>query len=346
VAAQVRERHRDSDFDFADDWPLRMAVVRHRGRLTHRVWTMCHLATDGAGSRVVVEELADRDTAGSQSALTALDQARWQHSPAGRRQSTAALRHWEKILRSVPARRFPERTGAPYPRYWQAKTDSPATHLAVRAISARTGVEGPSVLLGVFAVALARVMGVNPVVLTLVVGNRFRPGLARTVSPVMQVSLCAIDVPPGTVDEAVVHARRRAMAAYKQAYHDPYPRNELVARVNRERGEQVDTDCNFNDRRLKPRDDTGPPPTPEQIRAAEPQARFEWRYKQDEVEFNRLFVNVDDEPDTVALTMTTDIHHVSPGDVEACARELQEVAVAAALEPATRTRVLASGGAR
>jgi hypothetical protein len=344
AAKLVLKRYKETDYDFVSDWPVRVAVIRHRGVLTHRAWVMCHLVTDGSGSRVVLEERACRDRSGSATAWSALEQARWQGSPAGLRQSGTALRYWERVLREVPARRFPPRTERPYPRYWQAKSGSPATDLAIRALSARTGVEGRSVLLAVFAVALARVIGADPVVLKLVVGNRFRPKLGRSVSPIIQSGLFVLD-PGGTVEEVIARTRRQAMTAYKHAYYDPYRRQELIARMSAERGEELDLDCSFNDRRLKPRDESGPAPSPEQIRAALPESYFEWRYKQDRVEFNRLFVSIDDEPDTMATTVTADIHHIAPEAVEACVRQMEEVAVAAALDPAARTGVVAHSGA-
>jgi hypothetical protein len=348
VAEQVRLRYWRRDHDLVSEWPVRVAVIRHRGVLTHRVWVMCHLVTDGIGSVVLLRERTARDARGSRAALAPLAQARWQHSPAGRRQSRVAMRYWEGVLRQVSARRFPERAERPYPRYWQARAHSPATYLGVRAIAGRTGAAAASVLLTVFAISLARVTGVNPVVVQVTVGNRFRPGLGRTVSPVMQSGLCVLDLPDGTVDQALAHTRRRVLAAYKYAYYDPRERDALVERVCRERGEPVDLGCFLNDRRVTPRADPGPPPTPGQLRAAAGQGGFEWTHKQDEREFDPLFVNVDDVPETIRLTVTADIHQISPADVEACVRGMEAVAVAAALDPAARTLVAAGerpGGA-
>jgi hypothetical protein len=337
VAERVWRSYQDTDYDFAAEWPMRMAVIRHRGALTHRVWVMCHLVTDGTGANVMLAELRARDASGSAAADSPLDQARWQRSPAGQRHCARALRHWEQILRGVPALRFPPRAERPPSRYWQAAYDSPAMHLAVRTISTRTGVEAASVLLAVFAVALARATGANPVVVQVVVSNRFRPGLARTVSPVIQNGLCAVEVADATIDETVGHTRRRAMAAYKNAYYDPDRRDELLARVGRERGEPVDIDCFFNDRRLRQAPGSGPPPTPEQIRAAAGSGSFQWRFKQDFRQFDQLFVNVDDVPDTVAMTVLTDIHRLCPVALEAAIRGMEDIAVAAALDPTTRT---------
>jgi condensation domain-containing protein len=337
VADQVWQDYRQQDYDFVTDWPVRMAVIRHRGALTHRPWVMCHLVTDGTGSRVILADLADRD--GSATGTPPLEQARWQQSPAGERQCAAALRHWEKVLRTASIRRFPERTEKPNLRYREAKLDSPAAELALRAISARTGVEVPSVLLTVFAVALVRVTGVNPVMVVLVVNNRFRPGLARTVSPIIQPALCVLEVPEATIDAAAAYTRRRAITAYKYAYYDPPQREDLIAQVNKDRGETVDLECSLNDIRLRPRDTAGPPPTADQIRAALPSTTFEWTQEQDHRPYDKLYVTVEDVPGSMRLVVNSDAHHLSPADIEALARGMEEVAVAAALDPGARTGV-------
>jgi hypothetical protein len=96
---------------------------------------------------------------------------------------------------------------------------------------------------------------------------------------------------------------------------------------------------------LRTRELTGPTPTAAEVRAAPP-GTFEWKYKQDESQFDPFFINVDDEADTVAMTVLADIHHISPTDVEACVQKMEDVAVAAALDPSTRTLALAPGGGR
>lgn len=339
VADEVWHAYRSKDLDFVNDWPVRMAVIRHRGALTHRVWVMCHLVTDGTGARILVEELAARGAGAGPAAASPLEQARWQSSPAGQRQCEVALRYWERVLREVSLHRYPVRDQTPHPRYWEGQFDSPAAHLALSAISARTGVEIPSVLLTAFAVSLVRVTGINPVVVVLVVNNRFRRGLARTVSPIMQPGLCVIDVPDATVDEAVAYTRRRAITAYKYAYHDPPQREALLERVNQERGATVDLECSLNHIRINPRDQNAPPPTAGQVQAALPDTSFEWTEQQDDRPYNKLYVTVEDVLDTLRLTVDTDIHHLAPDAVEAFVRGIEEVAVAAAFDPTVRTGV-------
>jgi hypothetical protein len=343
VAAAAFQRHQHTPYEFTTDWPVRMSVIRHRGVLTHRAWVMCHLVTDGFGAVVILKELAGRDASGSRAAPAPLEQARWQNSPAGQRQCAAALRQLRSNLLSLPARRFPPRTGGSGPRYWQGRFTSPALHLATRAIATRTGVEVPSVMLGIFAVALARVTGINPVATMTVVNNRFRPGLADSVSPLMQTSLCVIDVPDATVDEAVRHTRRRAMTTYKYAYCDPLQRDDLITRIGRERGGPVDLSCIFNDSRITHRDGSDPRLSPRQISARLPDTSLEWTHQQDEFEFEGLAIIVDDVPEMLQMTITCDTHHVSPDDVEATLHGMDELAVEATADADCRTKVPAAG---
>ncbi len=341
VAESVRQRFCDADHDFARDWPVRMAIVRHGGVPTHQVVILCHLVADGFGAMIIVREIEDLDLVHGRkpappvTALEPMAQARWEASPAGQREHAAVLRRWEGLLRTIPPRRFPGPADPREPRHWQARLDSPATLLGVRAIHARTTVDSSSILLALFAVAWARVSGADPVVIRVVSSNRFRRGMAETVSPITHTGLCAIDLGDITFDEAVARVHRRAMAAYRYAYYDPRELDALVARVAAERGEEIDLSCFFNDRRLATRDLTeAPPPDPAEVIAALGRSRLRWSRQDKPVE--RLFATINDEPDTLDYELFADTHHVAPADLEACIRGMEALAVAAAFDPTVR----------
>jgi len=341
VAESTRQRFCDADHDFDRDWPVRMAVVRHRGVPTHQVVIICHLVTDGFGAMVIMREIEDRDLVHGRTpappvtAMEPMAQARWEASPAGRREHAAVLRRWEGVLRTIPARRFPGPGDPREPRHWQVRIDSPATLLAVRAIRARTTVDSSSILLALFAVALARITGADPLVTRVVAHNRFRRGLAETVSPVTHTGLCVIPLGDLSFDEALATVHRRAMAAYRYAYYDPRELDALVARVAAERGEEIDLSCFFNDRRLATRDLTeAPPPEPADITAALSRTQLRWSQQDKPVE--RLFATINDERDTLDYELFADTHHVSPAEMEACIRGMEALAVAAAFDPSVR----------
>jgi condensation domain-containing protein len=333
VAARVEQRFRDTGYDFARDWPVRMAVVCRRGRPTHRVLVMCHLVTDGFGATLLAADLAGRDAAAPVTGMQPLAQARWQASPAGRRQHGQAMRYWERLLRTIPARRFRGSEDRRRPRYWQARLSSPGMHLAAQSVAARTGADTSTVLLAAFSVAQARITGINPAVTRVLVSNRFRPRLADVVAPVSQPALCMMDVAGAGFDDAVARTRRHTMAAYKYAYYDTYQLPGLIDRVGGERGEQLDIACFFNDRRTPAqREPAGSPPSREDLRAALPRTRFGWGPK---IEYGeRLFLHIEEVPDTVSIAMWADTHHTAPADIENLLLTMEAAVVDAAFAAA------------
>jgi hypothetical protein len=256
-----------------------------------------------------------------------MEQARWQRSPAGRRQNEAALRYWEGLLRTMPPPWTGGATDRGGPRHWEGDFHSPAMPLALRAVAGRTGGNTAPVLLAAYAVAMARVTGVNPVTLRPVVSNRFRPRLADVVGPLSQAGLCVLDVGGVAFDEAVERARRASMTAYKYAYVDPVRVRELVAGIVAERGPEFDVDCFFNDRRGGT--DAYPVVPAGQIRQALSRSSFRWTETKD-TPSARLFVQVDDVPDATRLNLFADTYHLPAADAEALLREMEAVAVRAA----------------
>jgi len=340
VADAVMCRFERTPYDVVDQWPVRVAVVRHRGAFTHQVVVMCHLVTDAAGALLLLADLK-RLAAGPGTGEAEEDgiahplaQARWQRSPKGQRMNDAALRYCRRVLAEVPARRFPEPGYRPKPRYWRGRFVSAALYQAVRGIAARTRLDTPTVLLAMFAIAQVRVTGLHPAMAMVLVNNRFRRELAGTVSPVTNAVPYAIDVAGATVDEVLARARSRALAAYKHGYFDPLRFNDLVAEVSRQRGEPIDTACYINDRRSRYRDMSGGPLlAPDRLAALRRETSFEWVLREDEEAYERFFLHFDDVPDVISAELLIDSHQVAPADAEGVLRGMEEVAVSALADP-------------
>lgn len=329
VAAAVHRRYVDTDLDFAAEWPIRMGVVRRYGVLTHMVVLMSHFATDAHGARVMLREVATRDGT-PVSGMQPLDQARWQQSPAGRRQNDAALRYYESILRTITPRRFNQSRDIQQQPVWDGDFSSPAMRLAVAAIADRTRVDAAALLLAIFAIALTRVTGINPVVVRPLVGNRFRPGLSDVVCTATQSGLCVLDVAGVPFDEALARVKRATMTAYKHAYHNPADLADLRRQVSRDRGTDIDIACFFNNRRAEGGSGSVPEVTPQLIDDALPRSVLRWT-PTDKAPLRRMFVRVEtDTADAMRLSTLIDTNLLSLADAEACLRGMETVAIEAA----------------
>lgn len=344
VATEIRDRLQREHYDYENEWPLRVAVVTLDGAPVWQVVVYLHLSLDAGGMTALVTDLFTRDpdtgVAPPVTSYPPLEQARWQREPSAQRTQAGSLRHFERVLRAVPAQPFgPPRPGVERDHV-EIRFSSPATLLAVRA----AGAPAASVLLAGFAVALARAKGGNPVMALVAVSNRFRPGLADSVSSVSQVTPLLVDVADVTLEGAVRRAATGSLAAYKNGYSDPYAQDVVVDRVNAERGEEVELVCYYNDRRQRGAPD-GPIPTAAEIRAARPASTVDWP---DDPEKPRtgLYVYVaDDDPDAIDFIMSVDLRYWTRAELEALVRDIEATVVATALDPAAPTGVRATAAA-
>ena len=346
VAEAVRERYEFEHFDIAEDWPVRMAVIRKDGVPHHFVAMYPHMVIDAYGFDALVGDLAnlDRGTGAElapRGGIQPMALARRQREAAAQRQGEASLRYWERWLREVPARRFngphPDRD----PRWWDCTYDSRAAFLAVGAITARTGLHSGPVLLAAYAVAVARVTRSGPSVIRMVVSNRFRPDFGRSVSVVAQPGLCVFDVRGCTFDEAIVRAWHAQIATGKNAYYDPRKMGELRERIEKERGEELDLLLYFNDRRktlAQPVAEPDSVPDAEQLWDALPLSRLSWGIRSNAPDV-RAYLDVNGSPDRVNLTLRSDTRAVSPAEQVAILRTMEEVLLAAAFDPDCPTGV-------
>lgn len=343
VAEMVHVRLRETRFDFAHDWPVRITLVRDKGILTHIVTGWSHLAVDGTGIAAMMADLANLDLGTwlakrPVTALQPLEQARRQSLPGQLRQSEAALRYWERMLRTAPARRFADGSGRPDGGIVVAHFSSPAIGAALPTLAARHQVSTATVLLAGYAVALATVTGRNPTVAQVLVGNRFRPGLSESVSTVSQAGLCVIDVAGVGFGEVVKRAWQASTNAYKHAYYDSTRRDELIESLGRERGEQFDLSCIVNDRRA---------PDPETLAgdgrdpaALVSESRLDWLDLPDAPD-ERLFVSFADKPHpglaaapgSVCVMAHANTRFISTSDVESCLRGIETAVIEATLDP-------------
>lgn len=331
-------------FDFQRDWPLRMAVIKRADACSHLVWVLSHLAADGGGHVLLLEDLMADDTAGRQVGdprhPDVLDLARSEQEPQRRQLSKRAMRYWESALKDIPAQTFTALAGPrvlPEPRYWRARFRSPATHQAVLAIAARTGTDLSRATVAVIATAIGRVTGASRLTIKVMVNNRFRPGLAEVIAPIAQNSVVTIDLADAAVDEVVGRTRNRSLTAGMRAYYDPDDLREVTARLDSARGYQAAVTCRINDQRaMTMRSD--PEAKPGEVTSGEisqqlAETTLTWLGRRDNMH-EQVNILIENRPRVVSLHMMWDRWCLSDEQVEAILRGVEEVAVQAAFNPA------------
>ena len=342
LAAPIDRRH---------EWSLRMGAVRHRGVVVSIVLTVGHLVADGVGSLLFMADLGIGELAGrppSPDAVLLADLARREQTPEVRRISDRAMRHWEGHLRSLPPLTFgaPDTPDyRPGERCRNVRFSSPAAYLAVLAIARQTGTDTARVLLAVIAVAIGRSTGVNPLTAHVAASNRFRSALADVIGTVVQNSVLTLDL-DGTVADVVARARQATTLAWMQAYYDPDQLAELAARLDAERGHPARITCRINDRRFSTKTEAGATSrdataSEEALRALQPQTFLKW-HKYVYRWTDQLFINIEDRPETVYLQVVFDTDLFTQEQVEAMLREVEEVAIEAALDPDVVTGVVSA----
>ena len=342
VAAEVHARYQDESFDYANEWPVRMAVVTQGDRVPYMVAVYLHLVLDATGMALLIADIVARDPATGNgppvTGMPPLEQARRQATPAGQRQNTAALAYLEHVLRTVPIRPFGPPRYAGEASFRMLRYRSPATLLAAQAIAAQHATNTSPVLVAAYAVAQARFGGNNPITLMLTVSNRFRPGLANSISTLSYISPFMIDIAGIGFADAVSRAAQGTISAYKNAYCDPYEQDVVLDRVFADRGAEVELSCYYNDRRTQARQAGGNPPTAAQIQAALPASRLDW-VDDPEMPKSILYLYVDDAPDAIEFELSGDGRYFSADDLAALVRCMESVLVEAVLDPTAPTGV-------
>jgi hypothetical protein len=348
-AAGLMDSWPSERFDFQRDWPLRVAVLRHRGTCTHLAWVLSHLVADGGGHLLLLDDMLGCLKTGSFGSESRhpdiLDVAASEQTPQLRQLSSRAMRHWEAQLGQLPPQTFAgpaSQHGRPEPRYWQAKFSSPATQLATLAIAGRTGTDSSRVTLAVIATAIGRAIGAPRLTIKVMVNNRFRPGLAGVIAPIAQNSLVSFDLADATIDELVTRTRGAALTAGMRAYYDPDELAGLSARLDAERGYQARVTCRVNDQRaMIPRteaeagDVEADDVEPRQVREKLAETTLTWLGPRSHMH-EQANILIENRPDVVSLHMMWDRWSVTDRQVEEMLRGVEQVAVEAAFDPAAR----------
>ncbi|MFF5635644.1 condensation domain-containing protein [Streptomyces sp. NPDC012825] len=263
-------------FDHTREWPLRVGLIESGGLVHRLVLAGAHTGMDYWGlGRLLrdLEAVQAGETAASlrasRPALQPLEAAEVQASPLGRRRDEAARRHWIEQLAAGPRRIFrepaaPELADVPDRRFPNMLLRSPALAVAVGRVAAELEVSDAAVLLGAASHQLARMSGSSDVLFQVVVGNRFQPAAAASVSTVAQEALFRLTDADRDFEDAVRRTRSAAFSAFRHAAYDKWALDREVALLV-EKGEAADHSYWWNDTRdpgVGPFDDVERPKAP------------------------------------------------------------------------------------
>ena len=347
AAEELRSRYELAYFDYENEFPVRMGVIRQSATLKQIVVGYSHVMVDGGGldaldqdMRKNLDRIAGEPTAPPEG-LHPLELARKQGSPAARRQSERAIQYWADQLDRLPAWQHEEPASPRGPRFAELVVYSPAMEFAMRAVGARTGADGTAVLLAAYSVAVARVFCRNPSVAQIVTSNRFRPGLAGMVSQVSQHGICVVDAAAASFDEVVARAQKAVTTASFYAYYDPVALDRLLDEIAARRGQPLDIFWCLNDRRAMTEAADASAATAAELTRLLPHTKVYWD-RNEPASDGALFLHVDSHPvlvdrqglaeglPAVYMQVWADTRRFALDQVEALAREMEAAAVAAA----------------
>ncbi len=338
-------------FDHAREWPVRMAVIRQGGLARYWVWTANHLVGDGGMMAILQGELGYGIRAGRRAdpeAMGMLELARLERTPRLLGVSDRAMRYWESQLERVPPltfgpARYPGRVGK---RYWHGQFNSVAAYLGTLAIARQTRTDTSRVLLGLMAIAIGRATGVCPLTVKFIVSNRFRPRYREVMAPLSQSTAVTVDVAAVSVTEAIARTRRAVTVGAMHGYFDPDQLAEVTDRLDARRGYPAQLTCHINDPRVHVRQAADEAVrtravTAREIQRALDETWFSWDGTvPGDYYTDQAFLTVMETPETVLLQFVFDMACFTEAQVEGLAREIERVAVEAAADPETPTRVI------
>jgi hypothetical protein len=166
-----------------------------------------------------------------------------------------------------------------------------------------------------------------------VCSNRFRPGFAESVSPVMQTCIGVIDT-DGPFEKVVRRSWESAFRAFKHAYYDPARKSEVYDRMVAERGGvEPDWSVVFNDRRVLSRESADTMSAADgtsSLRDELTRSTLTWGDRHN-MSQPKVSLSICDVPGTLSCEVCADTQFMNPAGIEGLLRRIETVLVDAAL---------------
>ena len=170
----------------------------------------------------------------------------------------------------------------------------------------------------------------------IILSNRYRPGFTEVIAPLALNGILSIDLTDATVDELMARGRQALLASGMHAYYDPDDLNELMARLDAERGYPAEVTLRMNDRRRTTQrwaaeEARATRVTPADIEARLGETFFSWDGTLDSCH-DQAFVTIEDYRNTFYLQLIFDMGCFTEKQIEDFAYGVEQVAIEAAFD--------------
>lgn len=246
-------------FDLAADLPIRVSAVGVNGMVHALVPVVSHIAADGEGFTVLVNDLRRlaaarrRDPArlpGHPPGRSPREQAAYEATPVALRRDEAAREHWRRVLDIAPPAVLPPpgpiRDATPWR---QAVLEGGGLDPASRWLARQWGCNPSAVVLAAYVRVLAAQTRRERIALKVVVSNRAAPEQRNAVGALSQDGLLCLEPAGLSLRELAMKAGAAQLTAARHAQFEPGAMAREVASAESRRGTTLEVDCHFNDYR-------------------------------------------------------------------------------------------------
>jgi hypothetical protein len=251
AAEQIARTLAASPFHHETEWPTRFALVTAAGVPHTVVLVASHLVVDGGCWPVLQEELGQMlagATLPPSTAWSPLELALDESGPNGQAVHDAAARYWRNELLRVPPSIFDLPAAAPEPdRMWGLTMTSVAVAVAARSIAATERCSCSAVIMAAMTTVLGHYTGHDVVPMRVIVRNRWRKYVSRTVAPLCEDGLATVPLSSATFGDLASLTWRRAIICYQHASYHPELLDAELEAVRVIRGAALDGGVLFND---------------------------------------------------------------------------------------------------
>ncbi|MFK3981678.1 condensation domain-containing protein [Micromonospora sp. NPDC050397] len=334
TARVIGEQLAATAFDFAEEWPLRVACVLVGRRVRQIVVVFSHTTVDFGAVEVVLRDLRLlllRTTLAVPAGAQSIDVAEREGAARYRQRSERCVARWSAGFGRLGPDTLPWREPPLQPRFRRALLVSEAADTAVRLVAERHRVTSSTVLLAATTAILARRSGNDVVGVYTMVNNRSVDGYRDAVANLAQLGLVVVDLTDrSSFASLLTVVWRAALDAYRHAYYDPADLRRDFGSTGYPSVPGTSPHCYFNDVRLAVDSDLFGRATAEaEVRAAMAASRFSWLEHLDDFPW-RTRVEVVDQPGALGLLLTADSAHLPPAEAERFLRDLERLLVDAA----------------